>query len=64
MGVGRFSRPQRGVAVITIPDAGLYTMRHVQVPPGADVLQHHVPGIAVGVFIGPRCIADEVEVTY
>jgi hypothetical protein len=63
MGVGRFSRPQRGVGVITMPDAGLDTTRRVEVPPGAGVLRLHVPGVAVGVFIECRCVADEVEVT-
>jgi len=38
MGVGRFSRPRRGVGVITMPDAGLDTTRRVEVPPDAGVL--------------------------
>jgi len=32
MEVGRFSRPLRGVGVITMPDAGQDTTRHVEVP--------------------------------
>jgi len=63
MGVGRFSRPRRGVGVITMPDAGLDTTRWVEVPPGADVLRLLVPGVAVGVFVDRRCVADGVEVT-
>jgi len=62
-GVGRFSRPQRGVGVITMPDAGLDTTRRVEVPPGAGVLRLLVPGVAVGVFVDCRCVADRVEVT-
>jgi len=42
MGVGRFSRPLRGVGVLAMPDAGLDTMRRVdsvcEVPQGAGVL--------------------------
>jgi len=41
MGVGRFSRPLRGVRVLAMPDAGLDTMRHIEsvceVPLGAGV---------------------------
>jgi hypothetical protein len=62
MVVGRFSRPRRGVGVITMPDAGLDTMRRVEVPPGAGVLRLLVPGVAVGVFVDRRCVADGVEV--
>ena len=46
-----------------MPDAGLDTMRHVEVPPGAGVLQLLVPGVAVGVFIDCHCAADGVKVT-
>jgi len=60
---GRFSRPQRGVGVITMPDAGLDTTRRVEVPPGAGLLRLLVPGVAVGVFIDHRCVAAGVEVT-
>jgi len=38
MGVGRFSRPLRGVGVIAMPDAGLDTTQCVEVPPGAGLL--------------------------
>jgi hypothetical protein len=67
MGVGRFSRPQRGVGVLAMPDAGLDTMRHVEsvcmVPLGAGVLRLLVPGVAVGVIIDRRCVVDGVEAT-
>jgi len=63
MEVGRFSRPLRGAGVITMPDAGQDTTQHVEVPPGAGVLQLLVPSVAVGVFIDRRCVADGVEVT-
>jgi len=63
MGVGRFSRPWRAVGVITMPDAGLYTTRRAEVPPGAGVLRLLVPGMAIGVFIDRRCVEDGVEVT-
>ena len=42
MGVGRFSRPLRGVGVLAMPDARLDTTRRVEsaceVPPCAGVL--------------------------
>jgi hypothetical protein len=63
MGVGRFSRPRRGVGVITMPEAGLDTTRRIEVPPSAGVLRLLVPGVAVGVFVDRRCVADGVEVT-
>jgi len=63
MGVGRFSRPRRGVGVMTVPNGGLDTTRRVEVPPGAGVLRLLVPGMAVGVLIDRRCVADGVEVT-
>jgi len=63
MGVGGFSRPRRGVGVITMPDAGLDTTRRVEVLPGAGVLRLLVPGVAVGVFVDRRCVVDGVEVT-
>ena len=63
MGVGRFSRPLRGVGVLAMPDAGLDTTRRVEVPPGAGVLRLLVPGVAFGVFVDRRCVADGVEVT-
>jgi len=64
MGLSRFSRPRRGVGVITMPDAGLDTMRRIKVPPGAGVLRLLVLGVAVGVFIDRRCVVDRVEVTH
>jgi hypothetical protein len=64
MGIGWFSRPRRGVGVITMPDAGLDTTRRVEVPPGAGVLRLLVPRMAVGVFVDRRCVADGVEVTH
>jgi len=67
MGVGRFSRPLRGVGVLAMPDAGLDTMRRVEsvciVPLGAAVLRLLVPGVAVGEIIDRRCVAGRVEVT-
>jgi hypothetical protein len=67
MGVGRFSRPLRGVEVLAMPDAGLDTTRRVEsvciVPLGAGKLRLLVPGVAVGVIIDSRCVADGVEVT-
>jgi hypothetical protein len=48
--------------VIAMPDAGLDTTRRVEVPPGAGVLQLLVPGVAVGVFVDLRRVADGVEV--
>jgi len=48
-------------------DAGLDTTRRVKsvcvVPLGAGVLRLLVPGVAVGVIIDSRCVADGVEVT-
>jgi len=64
MGVGRFSRPRRGVGLITMADAGLNTTRRVEVPPGAGALQLLLPGVAVGVFIDCHCEPDGVEVTH
>jgi hypothetical protein len=66
IGVGRFSRPLRGVGVLAMPDAGLDTPRRVEsvcmVLLGAGVLRLLVPGVAVGVIIDSRCVADGVEV--
>jgi len=60
--VSRFSRPLQGVGVLALLDAGLDTMQQVEsvfeVPQCAVV-----PGVAVGVCIDRRCIADDVEVT-
>jgi hypothetical protein len=67
MGVGRLSRPLRGVGVLAMPDAGLDTTRHVEsvcmVPLGAGVLRLPVPGMVVRVIIDFRCVADGLEVT-
>jgi len=68
MGVGKLSRPLRGVGVLlAMPDAELDTTRRVEsvcmVPLGAGVLRLLVPGVAVGVIIDRRCVADGVEVT-
>jgi len=62
MGVGRFSRPLRGVGMIAMPDSGLDTTRPHELPLGAGVLLLYVPSVAVGVFIDRRCVADRVEV--
>jgi len=65
IGVGRFSRQLRGVGVLAMPDAGLDTTRLVEsvykVPAGAGVLRLLVTGMAVGVFIDRRSVADGVE---
>jgi len=64
MGVGRFSRPLRGVGVLAMPESGLDTMRRDEVPPGARVLRLLVPSVAVGVFSDCHfVVADGVEVT-
>jgi len=65
MGVGRFSRPLRGVGVLAMPDAGLDTTRRTQsvrvIPPAAGVLRLLVPGVAGGEIIDRLCVADGVE---
>jgi hypothetical protein len=65
--VGRVPRPRSGVGVLAMPDARLYTRRRVEsvyeVPPGASVLRLLVPGMAVGVIVDRRCVADVVTVT-
>jgi hypothetical protein len=67
MGVGRFSRPLRGIGVLAVPDAGLHTTRRVEsvcvIPLRAGVLRLLVPGVVVGVIINRRCVAEGVEVT-
>ena len=67
MGVGRFSRPLRGVGVLAMPDGGLDMTRRVEsvclIPLGAGMSRLLVPGVAVGVIIDRRCVADGVEVT-
>jgi len=53
--------------VLAMPDAGLDTTRRVEsvcvIPLGAGVLRLLVPGVAVGVIVHRRCVADGVEVT-
>jgi len=65
MGVGRFSRPLRGVGVLAMPDAGRDTTRRIgsvcEVPPGAGLLRLLGPGVANGVFIDCHCVAGGVE---
>jgi len=67
MGVDRIARPLRGVGVLAMPDAGLDTTRRIEsvwvIPLGTGVLRLLVPGVAVGVIIDRRCVADGVEVT-
>jgi len=64
MVVGRFSRPLRGVGVLAMPDAGLDTTRRIEsvceVPPVAGMLRLLLPGVAVGIIIHRRCVADGV----
>jgi hypothetical protein len=52
--------------VLAMRDTGLDTMRRVEsvcvVPLEAGVLRPLVPGMAVGVIIDRRCVADWVEV--
>jgi hypothetical protein len=64
MGLGRISRPRRGVGVITMPDAGLNTMRRVEVCLSAGLLRMCVPDIAVGVLTDRHWVADRVEVPH
>jgi len=67
MGVGRFSRPLRGLGVLAMPDAGLDTTRCIEsvrvIPLAAGVLRLLVPGVAGGEIIDRRCVADGVEGT-
>jgi hypothetical protein len=67
MGVGRLSRPLRGVGVLAMPDAGLDATRHVEsvfkVGQGAGVIRLLVTGLAVAVLIDHRSVVDGVEVT-
>jgi hypothetical protein len=67
MGEGKFSRPLRAVGLLAMPDAGLDTTRRFEsvcvIPLGAGVLRLLVPGVAVGVIIDRRRVADGVEVT-
>jgi len=45
-----------------MPNAGLDTTRRIEVPPSAGVRRLLVTGVAVGVLIHRRCVADGVEV--
>jgi hypothetical protein len=62
MGVGWFPRLLRGVGVLAMPDVGLDTTRPIvsvcMVPLGAGVLRLFAPGVAVGVIIDSRCVAN------
>ena len=68
MGVGRNSRPLRGVEVLAMCGMGLDTMRCVEcvgkVPQSVGVLRLLVPSVVVAVLIDHHCGADGVEVTY
>jgi len=63
MAVGRFSRPQRGVGVIALPNMRQDTTQVVEVPLCPGVLRLLKTGMAVGVVIDSRCVADGVELT-
>jgi len=67
MGVGRFSRPLRGVGVLAMPDAELDTTRRAEFickdPPGVGVQRLLVPSLVVGEFIDCCSVVDGVEVT-
>jgi hypothetical protein len=67
MGVGRFSRPWRGVGLLAMPDVRLVTTWLVEsvceVPLGAGVLRLLVPYMAVGEIIDRCCVADGVTAT-
>jgi len=64
MGVGRFSRPLRGVGVLAMPHAGLDTMQCVEsvceVPLCPGVLRLLVLGVAVEVIVDSHCVVDRV----
>ena len=66
MGVHWFSKLLGGVGVLAMPDAGLHSMPPVEsvceVPLWAEVLQMIVSGVAVGVYIDCRSVADVAEV--
>jgi hypothetical protein len=64
MGVGRFSRPQRVVGVISMPDAELDTTQRGEAPPGAGVLRLLVFSVAFRVFSTHRCVEDNLDVTH
>ena len=64
MEVVRFSRQVRGVGRLAMPDVGLDMTRRVEsiwvILLGGGVLRPLVPGVAVGVDIDHRCVADGV----
>jgi hypothetical protein len=66
IGVGRFTRPWRGVGVRAMPDARLDATRRIQsvceVPPEAGVLRLGVPGMGVGVISDRRRVVEGVTV--
>jgi hypothetical protein len=68
MGVGRFSKPLRGVGVLSMPDAGLDTTRRVEsvckVPAGAGVPCLLANSVALGVFIDRHSVVAGVEPTH
>jgi len=68
MGVGRVSWPLTGVGVLAMPDVRQDTTRRVEsaceVPPGPGVPRLLVPGVAVGLFIDRRRVADGVKVPH
>jgi hypothetical protein len=51
-----------------MPDAGLDRMQRVEsvcmVPLGAGVLRLLLPGMAVGVMVDRRCVADVLAITH
>ena len=65
-GVGRVSRPLRGVGVLAMPDTGLDTTRRVEsvcgVSAGTGVLQLLVSDVVAGAFDDRRCVVHRVEV--
>jgi hypothetical protein len=67
-GCRQVSRPLRGVGVLAMPDPGLDRMQRVEsvcmVPLGAGVLRLLLPGMAVGVMVDRRCVADVLAVTH
>jgi len=66
--VGRILRSLCGVGVVAMANAGLDTTHLVEsvceLPLGAGVLQLHVMGVAVEVYIVRRCVAERVKMTH
>jgi hypothetical protein len=60
----RYSRQLRTVGAIGMPNAGLQTTQHIEVPPVAGVLRLLVTGVAVAVSIDQCCVVGRVEVTH